>query len=313
MERLRIAITGASGFVGANLAKYFARENEVFALSRNINSWRLTDIENKIKLDITNRDKTKSTFEKIKPDVVIHCSVYGGYHFENDTRKIIDTNIAGGLNVIDACKDRSIFVNTGSSSEYGIRQSVMREEDEIAPNTDYAMSKALVTNFLKSKDFKAITLRLFSVYGYYEEKHRLIPSVVYAAINSNTVRLSDPNNVRDFVFITDVCNAYDLAIRKYYRLDKGEVLNVGSGKQKSIKEVVKIVGVKATWSKSIRKKEPKRIWKADIKKIYKKLNWKPKNTLHEGLLKTKKWMTDNIALYEAENNGKYSKLSFNSK
>jgi nucleoside-diphosphate-sugar epimerase len=313
MERLKIAITGASGFVGANLVRYFSEKNEVFALARNINSWRLTDIQNKIKLDITNREKVANTFKKIKPEVTIHCAVYGGYHFEKDTRKIIDININGGLNVLDACKNNSIFINTGSSSEYGIRHNIMKEDDKVAPNTAYAMSKALITNVSKSHDFKAITLRLFSVYGYYEETHRLIPSIINAAINFETVKLSNPNNVRDFVFVEDVCRAYDLAIRKHNRLDAGDVLNVGSGRQSSVRDIVKMTGVKVSWSIGVREKEPKRIWKADISEITKKLNWKPENTLKEGLLKTRKWMENNIVFYEVGNSGKYSKFDIGSK
>ena len=206
MERLRIAITGASGFVGANLVRHFSRNHDVFALTRNTRGWRLAPFE-PMALDVKDRAKVRATIGRIRPDVLIHCAVYGGYHFEDDPYRIIETNITGTLNVLDACGDSSLFINTGSSSEYGVKKKPMKESDVAEPRTNYAMSKALITNLLPSRKANSITMRLFSVYGYYEEKHRLIPHLLYSAIKGRKAKLSDKNNVRDFVFIEDVARA----------------------------------------------------------------------------------------------------------
>ena len=312
MERLKIAITGASGFVGSNLVKYFLKNNTVFALTRNTKSWRLPSF-NTVYFDIKNRRKVIDTIRKIRPDVLIHCAIYGAYHFENNVDDVIETNIVGTLNVLDACKNVSLFVNTGSSSEYGIRESVMNETNEVAPATNYAMSKALITNLLQSKNMNAVTMRLFSVYGYYEEKHRLIPYLLYCSIKGQTAKLSNKNNVRDFVFIDDVVKAYELAIQKHNKLDKGTIFNVGSGKQVAIKDVVNELDVDVEWDPAIREKEPDRVWQADISKIKKELGWKPEHALKEGLRKTKAWMKENIEFYEDERNDKCAGFKENSK
>ncbi|MEM3265168.1 MAG: NAD(P)-dependent oxidoreductase [Thermoplasmata archaeon] len=316
MENLKIAIDGASGFIGSNLVRYFEKEYNVFALTRNKNNWRLKGSNAEIiNFDVIDRDKVFDVVKHIRPDIFIHCAVFGGYHFETDPRKIIDTNIVGSINTIDACTDIPLFINTGSSSEYGIRNSPMKETDEIMPNTSYALTKAIITKFLHERGPiarpKAITLRLFSVYGYYEEKHRFIPYIVYSAIKKQKAKVWGKSNVRDFIFIEDVISAYELVIHKYEKLENGEIFNVGSGKQYTLEEVVNIMGVKAEWVYPNRPPEPNRTWQADIKNITEKLGWRVNNSIKEGLEKTKEWMKDNIDLYEDEKNDKFSRFKQN--
>lgn len=307
MERLKIAITGASGFVGANLVRYLAPSYNVYALTRNKDPWRLNKEFNLIKFDIKDRQSVRDLLTSLKPDVLIHCAAYGGYHFESDPREIIETNVTGSFNVLDASKDIPIVINVGSSSEYGIKYTPMNEGDLVSPVTSYAMSKALQTE-LFSRVANSVTLRLFSVYGYYEEKHRLIPYIIYSAIKGRKPILSNRNNVRDFVFIEDVAKAFSLTIHEFEKIDKGTVFNVGSGVQTSVGDVVRELGIDAEWNSSVRAQEPERVWQADISKIRRELNWYPEYSLKEGLRKTRDWMEKNIILYEVEANDKFSRF-----
>jgi nucleoside-diphosphate-sugar epimerase len=188
----------------------------------------------------------------------------------------------------------------------------MSETDIPEPCTDYAMSKALITNLLKTEKINAVTLRLFSVYGYFEEKYRLVPYLLYSAIKGRTATLSNKNNVRDFVFIEDVARAYEHIIKRSKNIDSGSVFNVGSGRQSRIIDVVDRIGVKVKWSAKTREEEPDRVWKADARKIEKEVGWKPKYSLKEGLEKTKKWMAENVELYEGNKNDKYAKSRIDS-
>lgn len=305
MERLKIAITGASGFVGANLVRHLDPMHEVFAITRNVNAWRLSTKFNLINLDIRRREPLLDFIRKVKPDVLIHCATYGGYNFEKETREIIETNIIGSLNVLEACKQIPIVINVGSSSEYGIKDRPMKEDDTTAPVTSYAMTKALQSELFSSAG-RSVTLRLFSVYGYYEEKHRLIPYIVYSFLKNKKAILSNEKSMRDFVFIEDVMNAFSLVIQKYEDINKGEVFNVGSGMQSSVRDVADEVGVDIEWNPLARPKEPEHSWKADITKIRDELNWEPQYSLSEGLRKTKEWMKRNIMLYEDEKNDKFA-------
>lgn len=306
MESLKIVITGASGFVGSNIARHLGKDNEVIGLTRSAGGWRTKGIKVE-HLDICDRIKTIDLLRKLRPDVLIHCAVYGGYHFEKDTEKVIKTNILGTLNLLDASENTSLFINTGSSSEYGIKQKPMKESDTLEPNTDYAMSKALVSNLLHAGKYanKVTTLRLFSVYGYYEEKHRLIPTLLCSLINRERAKLSNPENVRDFVFVEDVSRAYEKVIKESDKINSGEIFNVGSGVQSKISEVVEMLGIDAIWNNEEREPEKKRVWQADITKIKNEIGWMPETTLKEGLEKTKEWMEENMALYEVPENEKH--------
>ena len=305
MEGLKIAITGASGFVGANLIRYFNSANEVYALTRNTNPWRLSKEFNLVSFDVKDKQVVRNVVNTLRPDVLVHCATYGGYPFETEPREIIETNIIGSLNVVDASREVPIVINVGSSSEYGVTNKPMEEEDTIAPTTPYSMTKALQTKLFASSP-NSITLRLFSVYGYYEEKHRLIPYIVYSAIKKQKPILSSKSNVRDFVFIEDVTDAFALAIQKFEKIEKGSIFNVGSGVQKSVLDVVNEMGIEVGWDTSVRQEESDRKWQADITKIKNEMGWEPKNSLGEGLGKTKRWMERNIELYEVDENDKFA-------
>ena len=306
METLKIAVTGASGFVGANLVEQMGRKHNVYALSRKTDNWRLNSVKENVEfsavaLDVSDRENTFDAMRKIAPDAVLHCATYGGYHYQSETKAVIDTDVFGSLNVIAACSKQGIdLINTGSSSEYGVRQSVMKETDVVAPNTDYAMAKALMTNLL-GQTKQGMTLRLFSVYGYYEEPHRLIPTLIKAKIKNETAVLSDKNNVRDFIFVEDIARAYECAIKNYDKC-KGEVFNVGSGVQVTIGDVVELLGLKVKWNAAARAKEEKRVWQADISKTRLGLGWQPEVSLADGLAKNMTWMEKHAGFYEGKQN-----------
>lgn len=306
MERLKIAITGSSGFIGANLVRSFDNTHEVFPLTRNTNNWRLGSQFKAIKFNILEREKVREIIGKLKPDVLIHCAAYGGLFFETNVRNIVETDLIGSMNLIDASKDVPVVLNTGSSTEYGIRRSPMKESDLIAPTTQEGMTKALQTSLFRSAH-NSLTLRLFSVYGYYEEKHRLISHLIYSLIEDQKPMLSSLNNVRDFVFIEDVSKAYSLAISNYDKVEKGSIFNIGTGIQSTILDIVNELKVEVDYNPSARTEEPKRMWQADISKTMRELKWIPQHSLRDGLKKTKEWMEKNLHLYEGDENDKLAR------
>ena len=193
----------------------------------------------------------------------------------------------------------------------------MKESDKINPETDYAVSKALATEYCSFRSnavTKNITLRLFSAYGYYEERHRLIPYILYSAIKGSTINLNNPANVRDYIFIEDVVSAYYSAIKKQANLASGSIFNVGTGKQFTTYDIVEIARkvmnsdlLVKFGNVSGRESDKAKKWQADTRKITSELKWKTSNSIYTGLLKTKKWMEHNIELYEDEKNVKFRK------
>ena len=309
----RILITGAGGFVGANLTRYLVRCGCTphILLKQASKYWRLQDIINSTAVhycDIKDFGQVKQLVKEIKPDIVYHLAAYGGYPTaQQDLWAIVETNIKGTLNLLTALSDEKyeLFVNTGSSSEYGLKNVPMVETDLLEPVNYYGVSKASASLFAqvfaKQKGQPIVTLRLFSVYGSYEEPMRLIPYLISSCLKNNDINLTGGDQVRDFIFVDDVIEAYI----KLMLVPKiaGEVINIGSGKQYTIKEAAGIVtrslGFKGRLNCGVlpyRDNEPK-FWSADISKAKILFNWEPRTTFENGLSITIEWFKRNIKYY----------------
>lgn len=311
MNFKKILITGSTGFVGACLThKLIDLHYEVHSIiRRESNLWRIKNIIDKINLhyvDLTNVNSLEKLIHNIKPNLIYHLATYGGYLFQNDLNRIIQTNIMGTVNLVNACSKIGFdcFINTGSSSEYGLKSKPMEEEDILKPINNYGFSKAAATLYCqavaKRERLPIVTLRLFSPYGYYENRGRLIPTVILSCLSGKNPKLSSPKAVRDFIFIEDVIEAYIKVIE--ISDIGGEIFNIGYGKQQSAGEVVnKIVEltgnkVRPEWGKVPNPRFEPVTWMADITKAKNLLNWKPKHSLEEGLSKTTEWFKKNRSL-----------------
>ena len=142
--------------------------------------------------------------------------------------------------------------------------------------------------------FTIISLRLFSPFGPYDQKDRLIAYAIVNAIRGKDLKLGNPNSVRDYIFIDDVVDLYIKSIKKAKKF-KGEIFNVGTGIQENIKKVVeKIIKLtnfkgKVIWGSEKPRDYDAKVWVADMKKTKKAFNWKPPYNLEKGLIKTIKW------------------------
>ena len=301
---MKVFITGASGFIGANLVKELvARGDKVHILTRpNSDLWRLTPILKRLhchRADIQNKKAIEKIISRIKPAIIYHLSVYGAYHYQTDTEQIFRTALNGTLNLLLTAKKAGVkmFINTGSSSEYGRKNHPMCENEILEPNTYYAVAKAgqtlLCQNFAVSEKLPVITLRLFSVYGAYEEPGRLIPTLSKTALSGQKLSLASPKIARDFIYVKDVIRAYMMAAR---RPDlTGQIFNIGSGRQTNLKQIAdEILQLTESYSKIVYRQYAKRsfdtdIWLANAKKTADLLKFKPDYDLRTGLTETIDW------------------------
>ena len=314
IKNKRVLITGGAGFVGSNFVyKFLELGNKIYVFEKEgVNLWRIQNIKNQITIyhpNLLDYKEAKEIIKKIKPDIVLHFATYGAYQkFQQDINLTIDINLNGTINLINACKEVGVecFIQTGTSSEYGIKEKPMKETDPISPDNFYAVTKGATTMYCQMMaqkfNFPVVIMRLFAVYGPFEDKERLIPTIIRAYLNKVPPKLSNPKSVRDFIFIDDIVNSYILAI-KHIKKVKGEIFNIGYGKQYNIDEVVRVVK-KLTTSKvnpiygstKPSQTEPKK-WVANISKAKKILNWTPKYSLESGIKKNIEWLRENLNLY----------------
>lgn len=308
----KIFITGATGFVGSNLVRRSIQGGaDVYINIRTTSdTWRIRDLLKDVSVvhaDLSEYEKLNDSLKKTKPDIIFHTAVYGGNSAQKDIGKIIKSNISGTANLLRCCKNirLNLFVNTGSSSEYGLKNTAMKEVDLLKPVTDYGVSKAAATLFCQktalTEDIPVVTLRLFSPYGRYEQKSRLVPSVILAALQKQNPHITSRGFVRDFIYIEDVLDAYEAALT--LKNPKGQIYNIGSGTQHTVgavtdtiinllgNEVSCVTGLPRAWEN-----EPT-FWQADIQRAASELAWVPKYTLDQGLNRTIDWFKEHMNLY----------------
>jgi UDP-glucose 4-epimerase len=300
-----VLITGASGFVGNNLARYMLNQGHRLhlILRENCISWRLEDIKPYAEIhlcDLCDQVKISTVVSQVKPDWIFHLAAYGAYSHQADLYKILQTNVLGTANLVKACLEVGFesFINAGSSSEYGFTDHAPTESASPDPNSYYAVSKASSTMLLKytskAHGFRIQTLRLYSVYGPYEDPSRLIPALIMNGINNRFPPLVNPDVARDFVYVDDVSRAFELAA-SVEKQEQWAVYNVGTGVQTTIGQVVEIarrtMGIteEPKWSSM-----PNRIWDttswvSNTDCIRQALGWAPALEFHEGFSATVKW------------------------
>ena len=225
MSARRTLLTGAAGFVGAGLAhRLLAEGHSVHVLLRpGSDTWRLQDIQTEVSVheaDLGDEDAVRGAVEAAAPDWIFHLAAHGAYSWETDSRRILHSNALGTLNLAESCLRRGFeaFVHAGSSSEYGLKDHAPSEQEAPEPNSIYAVTKVTATllcRHLAAQNGQHIcSLRLYSVYGPWEDPRRLMPTLVAHGMRGELPPLVAPDTARDFVHLEDVCDAFLLAASK---------------------------------------------------------------------------------------------------
>ncbi len=299
--------------MGANLCRgLLARGARVHALVKSDTAlWRIADVRDQLRVhtaDLRDYEAVCAAVRATRPQVVYHFATHGAYPFQTDGESILLVNVFGLWNLLQACKglDVELFVNIGSSSEYGRKTQAMRENDLLEPDSYYAVAKSAQTLLARLcarlDGFPVVTLRLFSAYGPYEEPTRLIPRLLLAALRDEPIDMAAPETARDFVYVDDivnVCLATD-ALRRH----PGEVFNAGTGVQGTLKAVVEAVEaasgkpVQARWGAMPSRPWDSDVWVADVSKLRRLTGMCPDTSLHFGIARSYAWFAEHRGLYE---------------
>jgi dolichol-phosphate mannosyltransferase len=306
-------VTGYSGFVGANLAAALAARGVpvIGVLSPSGVDWRtraFTGIE-AVCFDLTDEVAVRSFLREARPAAIYNCAAYGAYSVQMDPRRIFDVNLMAVRHLLEGVRGLPgfrAFVQAGSSSEYGFNCSAPAEDAGTWPDSDYAVSKlgatALVRLYARKYGVPAFALRLYSLYGPFEDFSRLVPTLLQKAAEGSWPPLVSPMISRDFVYVDDAVGAFDAVVARAPALEPGSVFNVGTGLRTTLGELTAVVrelfGVAAeprfqsmpdrSWDHSG--------WYADPRRAAAELGWRATTSLRDGLAATARWIERNPGL-----------------
>lgn len=310
----RVILTGATGFIGVNLADRLLREgHQVHLLVRpGYAQWRLGGIKSHVSVHesaLEDSQKLPGIIAAVKPEWIFHLAAYGAYSWQTDTALMVQTNIMGTIKLLEACLKGGFeaFINTGSSSEYGSRNRAPAEREWLDPNSCYAVTKAAGTHFCRyaaqSAKAHVTTLRLYSVYGPYEEPGRFIPALILNGLGGKLPPLAAPDSAHDYVYVEDVCDAYLLAASRR-DIGRGAVYNVGTGVQTTLRSAVETarcamrVKDEPKWGSMRSRLWDSAVWVCDSRLIQRELGWKPRFSFAQGFQKTVEWFSARPELLE---------------
>jgi UDP-glucose 4-epimerase len=210
---MRVLITGGSGFIGKNLIEYLSKKYEVFAPKHN-------------ELELLDENSVRTYLEKNKFDIVIHTAVRGGSRKSPTAPDIVKNNLKMFFNLVSNSNlyKKMIFIGSGADFDKSEDINNVREEDfgKRVPKDDYGFYKYVCSKFIEKAD-NITNLRVFGIFGKYEDYDvRLISNIICRIIFNLPVEINQ-NAVFDFVYVNDLCKIVEYFIEncakeKFYNI-----------------------------------------------------------------------------------------------
>ena len=310
---MKIYVTGAAGFIGFHLCRLLLNEgNEVLGIDNLNNYYDLNLKANRLKIldksknfkfekiDISNREEITSSINDFKPNKVINLAAQAGVRYSlQNPYAYIDSNIVGFLNILELCRQNEVegFIYASSSSVYGDNKKIpFSISDRVdKPISLYAASKRanelIAHSYSHLYGMHTTGLRFFTVYGPWGRPDMAYHIFTKKILNGEPISVFNNGEMtRDFTFIDDIILGTKAAIEKNYRF---EIFNLGNNKGVNLLDLIKIIEDKLNKKAIInfQQMQPGDVKKsyADISESEKKLGFKPKISINEGILKFIKW------------------------
>uniref|UniRef100_A0A7C3ML59 dTDP-glucose 4,6-dehydratase n=1 Tax=Dictyoglomus thermophilum TaxID=14 RepID=A0A7C3ML59_DICTH len=326
MDKKVILITGGAGFIGSNFIHYMMKkhpEYEIVNLDKLTyagNLENLKGVDDKpnyhfVKGDIANRELIEHIFERFSPIYVVNFAAESHVDRSIEGPEIfIKTNVYGTHVLLDVAKeywqkdgmyDFARFLQISTDEVYGSlpleSDEKFTEESPLKPNSPYSASKAgadlLCRAYYITYGMPVIITRSSNNFGPRQYPEKLIPLTIKRALEGKPIPVyGDGQNVRDWLYVEDNCEAIDLVLHKG-RI--GEIYNIGGGNEWKNIDLVNLI-CEILSELTVRPvEEYKRLitfvkdrpghdrrYALSIEKIKRELGWRPKAEFKYSLRKT---------------------------
>ncbi len=321
---MNLLVTGGAGFIGGNFIHYLVKKYpnykivclDLLTYAGNMST--LTSVIDNVNFsfiqgDIANREFINDLFKKENFDVVINFAAES--HVDRsitDPQQFIKTNILGTSVLLDASRVNGVkrYHQVSTDEVYGDlpfekKDLFFTEETPIRTSSPYSASKAsgdlLTLAYYRTYNLPVTISRCSNNYGPYHFPEKLIPLIITRALNNKDIPVyGKGENIRDWLYVYDHCNAIDLII---HQGKVGEVYNIGGNNELTNLEVVKIVLKELNKPLSLIQYVTDRPghdlrYAIDATKINSELGWKPNYPFASGIKATIKWYLENKAWWE---------------
>lgn len=304
-----VVVTGGAGFIGAHLVELLLKKKYKVAVidiqKPSKNYFFLNKLNKKSVyriVDITKKKQVDDFFNTVRPNYVIHLAaqaiVEAAY---DDPRKVIETNVMGTVNILEACrKDPHIerIIVASSDKAYGKTKTAYTEKSPLKGDHPYDVSKScedlIAQTYAKTYGLPIIITRFGNVYGEGDlHFDRIVPGICKSLATGKPLEIrSDGTYVRDYIYVKDVAAGY-LKLMETKKNISGEAFNFGSNDTLSVMDVIKVI------EKALNKKVAYKILNTakneisyqslDYSKVKKTLGWRPAYNLFASIRKTYTW------------------------
>lgn len=313
-------VTGSAGFIGSHFVEELVRQGckvRAFVRYNAQNDWGwlqtlpcLKDIEIHAG-DVRDYDSVRDAVRGV--EFVFHLAALIGIPYSYiSPLAYIKTNVEGTYNLLQAAREEGVqrVVHTSTSEVYGTARYVpINEEHPVQAQSPYAATKIaadqLALSFHRSFGLPVVVVRPFNTFGPRQSARAVIPTIITQLVSgSRTIRLGNVSPTRDFNYVRDTVSGI-LAVGLTDKAE-GRVVNIGSGRETSIKELIE--EIENVMGRKIEiEQEDVRIRPAhseverllcDNRQAFELAGWTPRYTLEEGLRETIQWFQENSYLYK---------------
>lgn len=297
MIKDKLLIIGGTGFIGTHLTEEATKKNyavTVLHFNKKIISKKISNVKY-IQCNLNNKKKLLEILKKNKFYYIINASGYVDHSRLNENGKnIIQTHLTAVQNLIigarDSCNIKN-FIQLSSSDVYSPSSNKQKEDFREKPSSIYSYSKLSIDMFLqtlfRSEKYPSVIFRIFLTYGEYQKYDRLIPYIIKSALNNKIIKISNPNEIRDFIHVSEVTKVIISSLK--LNRSKGLIINLASGKGIKIINLVSLICNYLNYDKIVINQNlsnKNKILIANIDKAKRLFRWEPKNNLKKDLERT---------------------------
>lgn len=296
-----VLLTGGTGFIGSHLLEELLNQNKkVILLKRSFsNTWKISEFLEHENLTLKNIDEENLSdiFSQYDINGIFHLSAFmQRKHDSENIKEMIDSNITFPCQLLENSINSNVkfFINTGSFFEYKLTNSPISENHQIESFNLYGATKTAFEDILKfyqnSYDLNCSTLKLFTPYGPKDDERKIVPYLIINSIKKNEILIKSPNKKLDFVYVTDIADAYISVMNNISKFKDYNSFNVGTGIGTTIKDVLTIIESNLGKNENVHFEnvESDQVWCSN-EKIKDLTNWTAKTRLEDGIKHTIKY------------------------